>query len=134
MRKHLAIFSKEHVEDLFKGKKETELRVSQKKIAPYGVLNVGDLVYIKPSGGDIIGQFTIKKVISFEAPDKKDWEIIANLSNPTSEVSIASIPPRRWSSSKVKFVTLIFMDQIEKFITSPIKIKKGDSRAWVVLD
>lgn len=124
MKKHLAIFSKEHTEDLFKGKKEIEVRVSQKRIPPYGAVNVGDLVYIKPSGSDVIGQFIIKKVISFEAPDKKDWGVIEDIYGQKVD---------KKTKDKAKFVTLIFMDQIEKFITSPIKLKKGDSRAWVVL-
>lgn len=124
MKKHLAIFSKEHIIEVFSGKKELEIRVSQKRIAPFGVVNVGDLVYIKPSGDDVLGQFTVKKVISFEGIEESDWKVLKNIYTKDFKLKY---------KKNIKFITLIFMDQIEKFITSPIKVTKGDSRAWVVL-
>ncbi len=64
--KHLAIFKGDGGEKILTGEKLIETRFSKSKIPPFGVISTGDLVYIKPSGGDIIGQFRVKKVIFFD--------------------------------------------------------------------
>ncbi|KKQ35404.1 MAG: hypothetical protein US51_C0006G0001, partial [Microgenomates group bacterium GW2011_GWA2_37_6] len=53
--KHLAIFKGDGAEKILTGKKTIESRFSKNKIAPYGVVSAGDLVYMKLSGGAIIG-------------------------------------------------------------------------------
>jgi hypothetical protein len=121
MKKHLAIFSKETVNEIFAGKKRIEAWFSQKKIAPFGFVRVGDLVYIKPRGEDIKGQFLVKKVILFEGLDEIDWQYLQKQNG--FEVK-----------KSAKFATLILLSRVEQFITAPIKIAKKDQRGWVVLD
>lgn len=122
MKKHLAVFSKEHIEEIFSGTKAVEVRLSQKRIPPFGAVKIGDLVYIKPAGREIAGQFIVKKVISIEGIDEKDFELIR-------QIAKVSLPQK----NNLNYATIIFVDQIEKFITPPIRIKKGDQRGWVVL-
>ena len=104
MVRHLAIFKGDGADKILSGEKTIESRFSKSRIAPFGLISSGDLVYIKPSGKDIIGQFRVKKVIFFD---------------------LGPIQHR--------YVTLIFIGESTRFITSPIKLKKKDQRGWVVL-
>lgn len=134
MKKHLAIFSKEDLEVLFSGKKTIELRLSQKKIPPFLEASAGDLVYIKARGADIKGQFIIKKVIYFESLEAKDWELIK--SHYWDRISLGSKERDEKflrSHEQAKYATLIFLENIEQFITPPITFKKSDQRGWVVV-
>lgn len=125
MTRHLAIFSEAAVKKILNGEVKVEARFSQKRIGPFGKVSVGDIVYIKPPGKEIVGQFRVKKVLSWEGLDKADWEaIIEKYGNKLSLVE---------SEDVKRYCTLIFMDQIEQFIASPIKVKKSDLRGWMVL-
>lgn len=135
MSKHLAIFSEPAIVAIFSGKKRIESRFSQKRISPFGQVKVGDIVYIKPPGKEIVGQFRVKKVLSFEGLDKDDWKFIST--NYGEEISLGTKKADKEffdAHKSSKFGTLIFIDQLEQFITSPIRIRKSDLRGWVVLD
>ena len=135
MKKHLAIFTKDAVLQIFEGNKTVETRFSQKRIPPFGQVSVGDIVYIKPSGEDIAGQFLVSKVISFENLDEKDIELLR--SNYGAEISLGdSTKDETYFSQKKEsnFGTVMFISRVEQFIVSPIKISKRDQRGWVVLD
>lgn len=127
--KHLAIFSGNLAEEILVGRKTIESRFSKSKIPPFGVISAGDLVYIKPSGKDIIGQFRVQKVVFIDGMTEKDLEDI--------KVKFGSAIASRneyWESKKgSKYGTLIFIGVTTKFITSPINYPKKDLRGWVVL-
>src|SRR5438105_3894916 len=114
MRKHLAIFAPEVVKEIFSGKKIIETRFSQKRIAPFGEVSVGDVVYIKPAGDEIKGQFLVKKVIFFEGLDAKDWQLIQKNYILTSQDLVLR-------AQNARYGTVIFIDRVEKFITPPVK-------------
>lgn len=132
--RHLAIFSLAAVEAIFSGQKKVECRFSQKRIAPFGQVRVGDTVFIKPPGKEIVGQFKVKKVISFEGLDKEDWQLIHSKYG-----QLLSLGSKREDQiffdghQRAKYGTVIFLGAIEQFIISPIKIPKKDLRGWVVL-
>lgn len=129
MKKHLAIMNRVAVEDILNGKKTIETRFSQHKIAPYGVISRGDLVYLKPPGEEVIGQFRVKKVFFFEGFDLND---LSDLRKKFGQQINAE--EKYWEDKKdSNFGTLIFIGDCERFITSPIKIKKSDQRGWMVL-
>ncbi|MDO8570594.1 MAG: hypothetical protein Q7R97_03340 [Candidatus Daviesbacteria bacterium] len=129
MRKHLAIMDRATIDKILSGKKIIETRFSLHKIAPFGVVSSGDLVYMKASGGEIIGQFRVKKVFFFEGFDQKDFFDLKK----RYEKEI-NADENYWNNKKdCKFGTLIFISESERFITSPIKIKKSDQRGWMVL-
>lgn len=136
MQRHLAIFSPSVIEALFNGIKTIESRFSKNKTAPYLQVSVGDVVYIKPSGEDIIGQFMVKKVLFLEGYTKQDFDelITAHWSKigwGNKKEEDRFIKEKREES---RYVTLLWIDQVEKFITPPVRIRKSDNRAWVVLD
>lgn len=135
MKKHLAIFSKSVIPQIFNGQKTVETRFSQKRIPPFGDVSVGDLVYIKESGEEIRGQFKVTKVLSFEGIDPQDWQLIKSAYG--KALSLGSIEADEAyfkSRTAARYGTIIFMDQVEQFITSPVKFTKKDLRGWVVLE
>jgi len=135
MKKHLAIMNKATVEAILNGIKTIETRFSQHKIAPFGVVSVGDLVYLKPPGEEIIGQFRVKKVFYFEGLTDKDMEKIFQDYGSKISVGCKEEDEKYFSDKKSStYGTLIFIGDSERFITSPIKVKKSDQRGWVVLD
>lgn len=122
MRKHLAVFSKLTVEEIFSGDQQVLVWFSQKRIAPFGQVKVGEIVFIKPSGEEIKGQFLVKKIVYFEGLDEESWKMI--------DLLIAQNPIHR----DIKYATLLWIDRVEQFIAAPIKLTKSDQRRWVVLE
>lgn len=130
MKKHLAIVNKQTAEAILGGIKTIETRFSLHKIAPFGVISAGDLVYIKPSGEEIIGQFRVKKVFFFDGLDLSDLSYLRDLYG--KEIVAEE---EYWEKKKdSRYGTIIFIGDSERFITSPLKIKKSDQRGWMVLD
>lgn len=127
--KHLAIFTGNLGEDILSGKKTIESRFSKSRIVPFGAVSAGDLVYIKPSGKDIIGQFRVQKVITYDGLTGEDI-----LSLQKQYGSGIAADESFWGSKKdSKYATLIFIGATTRFITSPITYAKKDLRGWVVL-
>ncbi len=131
--KHLAIVKGDTAEDILSGGKSIEIRFSKSKIAPFGVISAGDIVYIKPSGKDIIGQFRVKKVISIDGVTKEDLE---NMTKTYIDaiVQVYGDEVEKIKKDKLKYATIIFIGEANRFITSPVKISKRDLRGWMVLD
>ena len=128
--KHLAIFKGRGADLILFGKKTIESRFSRRKDPPFGQISSGDLVYIKPSGQDIIGQFRVKKVIFFDGLDSKDVKEIREKYGKE-----LSVDESYWKGKEnSKYATLIFIGDSNQFLTSPIKIPKKDLRGWVVLN
>ena len=127
--KHLAIFKGDGGNLILTGKKTIESRFSQRRDPPFGQVSAGDLIYIKPSGKDIIGQFRVKKVIFFDGLKEDDIKEI-KLRNGGNIVA----DEEYWKAHKdAKYATLIFIGDSSRFITSPVKIPKKDLWGWVVL-
>jgi hypothetical protein len=136
MQRHLAIFSPSVIDALFNGTKTIESRFSKNKIAPYLQVSAGDVVYIKPSGEDIIGQFTVKKVLFLEGYSKEDFDEL--IKTHWSKIGWGNKREedrfKKEKREESRYITLIWIDQVERFLTPPVRIRKSDNRAWVVLD
>lgn len=129
MKKHVAIFNGSAAEDILSGKKTIESRFSVSKIVPFGIVSAGDIVYIKPTGAPIIGQFKVGKVIIYDGLTKVDVLEIKKMYG----AKIAA-DDRYWENkADSKYGTLIFISQSNRFLTPPIKFTKKDMRGWVVL-
>lgn len=130
MTKHVGIFTPDIAELVLNGKKTIESRFSKSKIAPFGVISSGDLVYIKPSGKDIIGQFRVNKVIFYDGLNKDDIKALKEQFGQKVAVS-----DKFWKEKEdSNYATLIFITEVTRFLTSPIRFSKKDQRGWVVLD
>lgn len=134
MRKHLAIMRKSAIEAILFGQKNIETRFSQRRIPPFGVIGRGDLVYMKPPGAEVIGQFRVKKVYSYEGLTPQDFEEIFAQFDEEIKVGVKEEDESYFKDKRTSsFGTLIFIADSERFITSPIKVSKKDLRGWVVL-
>jgi predicted transcriptional regulator len=135
MKKHLAILTRDSIRAVISGDKTVEVRFSKKKIAPFGFVSTGDIVYMKPPGEDLTGQFQVSKVISLEGIDESDLEWIRQEFGP--KLSLGSINEEKnyfKEHSGSKYATIMFIGKVDQFITSPIKIIKKDLRGWLVID
>ena len=122
------------IEAILNGTKTIESRLSLKKIPPFGIVSKGDLVYMKPPGAKLVGQFRVKKVFSYEGVTAE--EIKQLFSQYQSKIGWGNEAElQKFVKEKVDcpFATLIFIADSERFLTPPIKIKKSDLRGWVVL-
>lgn len=126
--KHLAVFKPHALEAIFSGKKQAESRFSRIRVPPYGFVRTGDIVLVKQSGGKIVGQFTIGKVVSFDHPGpsefvliKREWQKALDLADKFFS-----------DNSDCRYVTIMAIEAAIKFLFPPV-IKKHDQRAWVVL-
>ena len=126
--KHLAIFTDEAIKNIFSGKKVIDSRFSQRKIAPFHMIESGDLVYIKKSGGKVVGQFMVKRVISF---DNLSSDLIDKIKKDYNRF-IKSDKYFWGDRTEAKYGTLIFIEQVQPVLI-PIVIEKRDRRPWVVL-
>ena len=128
--KHLAIFKGSGGDLILSGKKTIESRFSKRKSPPFGVISSGDLVYIKPTGKDIIGQFRVQKVIFFDGLTESDVLDIKRRYGKKLAVESSY-----WKGKKsARYGTLIFISDSARYLTSPVKIPKKDLRGWVVLE
>lgn len=135
MKKHLAIMRRSTIEAILTGRKSIETRFTKFRIVPFGVVERGDLIFMKPPGGEIVGQFRVKKVISFEGIDKDDIKRIFDDYGDRIQTGNSGEDMRyQQDKQNASYGTLIFIADSERFITSPIKIQKRDLRAWVVLN
>ena len=130
MKKHLAIFKGNGGELILLGKKTIESRFSRRANSPFLKVSAGDLVYIKPSGKDPIGQFKVEKVIFYDGLNEDDIEEIRLKYN--GNIVAGGDYWKKILGSK--YGTLIFIGNSSRYITAPIKIAKKDLRGWVVLD
>ena len=132
--KHIAILGSSAIKQVFSGKKTIETRFSQKRIAPFGTVSIGDIVYLKPPGEDIVGQFVVKKVIYIEGLEASDWDNIKKVYGKKLSLGSLEEDDKFFKiHQNAKYATIIFISNVEQFITSPIKFTKKDLRGWVIL-
>src|SRR3989344_2119416 len=129
MAKHLAIFTLEATKDIFSGKKKIDGRFSKIKIAPFGKVSAGDVVLMKVSGEEIVGQFKVDRVIYFDRPQKKEAENLIG-----KYLKELAMPKSFWlQHEQINYLTLIFIKEITKFLVVP-EVPKKDLRPWVLLE
>jgi len=128
-RRHLAIFLKGVVEKVLSGQKSVEIRLSQNRIAPYLEVQKSDEIFLKNSGGKIIGKAVVDNVLYYEILNPLTVERIAD-----NYREAAGMEEDFWARHKnARFATVIFLRKPTKFLT-PVVWKKHDRRPWVVLE
>ncbi len=129
MAKHLAIFTLEATRDILSGKKKIDGRLSKIKIAPFGKVSAGDIVLMKVSGEEIVGQFKVDRVLFFDHPKREEADNLIK-----KYLKELAMPKSFWMQhEQVNYVTLIFIKEVTKFLVVP-EVPKKDLRSWVVLD
>lgn len=126
---HLAIFSKTVADQVFTLEKRVDMRLSQVKSSPFRQIAAGDRIFVKVSGGKVVGEFTVGRLVFYEQLDdflqkqlKREYG------------KLIKMPADFWQSHhKARYATVIFIHSPRRFL-KPIVVNKHDLRAWVVLD
>lgn len=129
MRKHLAVFAGSASADILQGRKKIDCRLSKIRIPPFGQVSTGDLVFIKPSGKPIVGQFAVEKVVFIDSPNEEEWSWIRK--DLLSDLAVSE----KFLQDRVdcRYLSLIWIGPVASFLTPPANIAKRDLRPWVVL-
>ena len=123
---HLGIFTEPFLTYMLDGKKTIESRFSKHKIAPYNQIKKDDIVFIKKSGGPVIGYFTIKDILFF---DLKEVSIETIKNKYQQELCVSS---EFWQEKQnSNYATLIFIDKVTCF--EPVNIHKKGMQSWGVV-
>jgi len=127
MKKHIAIFIGNAIEKILSNEKTMESRFSLNKIIPYGEVAKDDIILLKKSAGDILGQAIVDNVLYY---DNLKPESVALLRKEySSELKVGDL---FWQNkAKSKYATIIFLKKAERYI-APIKYKKKDRRPWII--
>jgi len=130
-KQHLAIFNPPFLELILERRKTIEGRFSKVRCAPFGVVQEGDVVLMKESGGLVRGSFVVAKVESFEnLSQEKLEELETRYSGPLC----SKADPQYWQRRRAsKYATLMHVAQTTRF-ERPFPFPKKDRRGWAVLD
>lgn len=127
--KHLAIFIGDSIEKILKGEKTIEGRFTIDKIPPYGMIKKDDEIFLKQSGGNILGRVEVDNVLFYE---NLDGESLGKLRKEYNNEMCAD--DIFWKNkSGTRYATIIFLKNPQRFL-APLKNKKKDRRSWVVLE
>jgi len=130
--KHLAIFEqREIIEKILKGEKTMEARFSRHRSLPYERIKKGDEIYLKISGGAILGKVSVDNVLFYENLTPEMLGKIRKEYN--DELKMNESFWHRVGGNKSQFVSLIFLKNPQPFL-SKIKYPKHDRRSWVILE
>jgi len=129
MRKHLAIFVGNAIEDILSGKKTMEGRFSLHKIIPYEEVAKDDIILLKKSAGDIIGQAIVDNVLYYD--NLKPQSVAVLRKEYSTELCVGEEFWQR--KAKSNYATLIFLKKPKRFVI-PLKFHKKDRRPWVIIN
>ena len=125
---HLAILKPKYYKMILDGSKPIESRFSQNKIAPFGRVHIGDIVYLKCTGGMVDTMCVVDKVQYFNLTP----EIVEDIRQKYGK-QIGTDKPEEWATTlNKKYGTLIWLKDVTKI--NPIKVNRSCGNAWFVLD
>ena len=130
-RQHLAIFNPPFLNLILEGEKTVDGRFSKVRCAPFGVVQEGDVVLMKESGGLVKGSFIVAKLESFE---NLTQEKLKELETRYSKSLCANADPQYWQKRRAsKYAILMRVAEPIRF-ERPFRFPKKDRRGWVVLN
>ena len=128
---HIAILKKGPLDMILNGSKTIESRWSLKKIVPFKKVNVGDVVYMKKTGGLVVARFRVNKVEYFEYLSiKKILEIYTKYG---SQIGMIEDSVKKLYNKK--YCSLFWISELERVV--PFDIYKdgyGIMSAWICVD
>lgn len=109
-------------------RKTIEARLSVNKIAPYGKVHTGQVIWLKKSGGPIIAQCKAGKVWYYRILG--DTILFQIQQKFASRLCIEG--PDFWElHRKANYATLIQLEEVTSI--TPFPFEKLDQRGWIVL-
>jgi hypothetical protein len=130
MRFHIAILWQPYLDLIFAGKKKKELRLLKVQCAPYHGTFKGDPLWLKESGGLMLGEAVAGEVIKFY--DLTPAKIKALTTEYADDLQIQ---PGFLTDSKLesKYAVVIDLEQVQKYVT-PRPFKQNGRSAWIDKD
>ncbi len=132
---HLAIYSRnrsrDYIDLMMNGEKTLDIKWSYNRIAPYKKLNAGDYIYIKETGGPVVGRIPVTEVEFLEIihPDQIR-DIFLNVMEEIGMVDEAHVERVTKRMSGKRYATLFKFGTPEP-LKLPVKIEKRDRRVWI---
>jgi hypothetical protein len=124
-----------------KGRKYREpvlVRMSAQKTAPYGMVQVGDCVFLKASAGPVLRHSTVKQLYTFDDAHEKTDEILRLVQGTELENDpdfLAYITEPTSSGHSKRFCTVIHFEpwqDLERRVS--VHPPRGIGASWVVMD
>ncbi len=125
---HLAVLLEPYLEFILEGSKTLESRFSKNRIAPYGVVESGDVVLLKRSAAKSVRGLCIVRSVRFYQLDNENLQVIKNEFSSGLRADSSAFWEQRQSA---RFATLMRISEVYRL--PPIEIQKRDRRGWVVL-
>jgi hypothetical protein len=124
---HLGIFIEPYLSYILEGKKTVESRFGIRKQPPYGRVTAGDILFLKYSGGPVIGICKISDVWFYQL----DRKALNTLRKEFADALCAQNSEFWQQRKRASFATLM---QIKSVIQiPPVDFSKTDRRGWVIL-
>ena len=126
---HLAILVQPFLDLILNGKKTIETRFTKVKCSPFQKVKEGDIILLKQSGGQVIGEMIAGRVEYFSDLTPQKFE---NLKKYSSEIC-SEYEDLFWEKRKdARYITFIYVAGVKKY-DKPYPFPKKDRRAWVLL-
>jgi ASC-1-like (ASCH) protein len=123
---HLAIFVEPYLSYILNGKKTVESRFGVQRRAPYGQVAKGDIIFLKRSGGPIMGLCKVSSVWFYKL-NPQTWKKLRT----EYTTSLCAQDPQFWEQrANASFATLMQIVSVKKI--QPVHFPKNDRRGWVV--
>lgn len=125
---HIAILRQPFFNMVLSGEKTIESRWAMHRVAPYGKINVGDIIWLKETGKDVIAKAIADKVKFYELTPELVEDIRIKYGK-----EIGTDKFENWESTlHKKYCTLIWLKNVEKI--PPKKVKRSNGAGWLVVD
>lgn len=122
---HLAIFREPYLRYIMEGKKKIETRFAKRPCPPFEGVSGGDVVLLKPVGGDVIGICEVEQVWFY----RLDPQAFAIIKDRFGEL-ICPADGSFWTERESKSVATLMLVRNVMAING-LKIEKRDRRGWV---
>ncbi|MFQ5590825.1 MAG: ASCH domain-containing protein [Phycisphaerae bacterium] len=127
MTEHLVILKKQYLDAVLHGRKTAECRLSRYRRPPYGVVAVGDRLWLKQSSGPIRGTATVSRVEYFHPlPEARLTYLRRRYS-----ASLQADPTFFDNYQHARYATLIHIREVRPI--EPVRLNRSGRYAWIVL-
>lgn len=123
----MGVFAEPYLALMINGMKTIESRFSRNKTVPYERITKDGIVFVKRSGGAVIGYLEIENVLFFDLATKPIQEIKDEYNS-----GICADEEFWRAKAQSRYATLIFIREFHPL--SPFTVTKKDMRTWIVLN
>lgn len=125
---HLVVLREPYLSRILDGTKTMESRFTKKRIAPFGRVEPGDVLFLKESAGPLRGMAIVSKVESLGPLGDDEVSRLFR----THQHALQLSPEWEKYKAHSNYATLISFSSVCRLET-PLQIVKTDRRPWVVL-